>query len=136
MTTGKDSITIGGMLYAGLATFLNDLAKRQRKDNDKWWRNPATGKKIRNPNRDRKLLLMVGEIIEAHEGLRKGIMDKHLPHRKAECVELADAFIRMLDYIGEYHPDFGEAVIEKIEYNRVREDHTTAARLAPGGKKF
>jgi hypothetical protein len=71
-----------------------------------------------------------------HEGLRKDTMDKHLPHRKTECVELADAFIRMMDYIGEFHPDFGEAVVEKLVYNRSRKDHTTEARLAPGGKKF
>ncbi|PWT76425.1 MAG: hypothetical protein C5B59_06680 [Bacteroidetes bacterium] len=112
------------------------MAKNYRKENDKWWRNPKTGKKISNPNRDQKLLLIVGEIIEAHEGLRKGTMDKHLPHRKTECVELADALIRMLDYIGEYHPDFGEALVEKLEYNKTREDHTRESRLAPGGKKF
>lgn len=119
-----------------LANNLNLIAAWYRKENDKWWNDPATGKKIENPNLDRKLLLIIGEVIEAHGGLRKGIMDKHLPHRKAECVELADAFIRLMDYVGEYHPDFGQAVVEKIEYNRTRKDHTTAARLAPGGKKF
>jgi len=128
-------IQIGKKHYAGLGKFLNELAKDYRLENDKWWRNTKTGRKLK-ANRDQKLLLIVGEIIEAHEGLRKGMMDKHLPNRKAECVELADAFIRLLDYIGEYHPDFGDAVVEKMEYNKTRADHTAAARLAPGGKKF
>jgi hypothetical protein len=119
----------------GLMITLNHIARWYRAENDKWWRDPLTGEKL-VPNRDQKLLLIVGEIIEAHEGLRKDTMDKHLPHRKTECVELADAFIRLMDYIGEFHPDFGEAVVEKLEYNRTREDHTAAARLAPGGKKF
>ena|SRR5437899_741648 len=121
--------------FPNLAHDLNMIAAWYRKENDKWWRDPETGEKAPQ-NRDRKLLLIVGEIAEAHEGLRKGIADKHLPHRKAECVELADAFIRLMDYVGEYHPDFGEAVVEKLVYNRTREDHTTKARLAPGGKKF
>lgn len=117
------------------ASYINMIAKNYREMNDKWWRDPETGEKLVS-NRDRKLLLIVGEITEAHEGLRKGIADKHLPHRKAECVELADAFIRLMDYIGEFHPDFGEAIIEKLEYNKTRADHTKEARLAPGGKKF
>jgi len=32
--------------------------------------------------------------------------------------------------------DLGGALIEKLEYNRSRADHTNAARLAEGGKKF
>lgn len=123
------------MPMEGLMITLNHIARWYRAENDKWWCDLETGEKL-IPNRDQKLLLMVGEIVEAHEGLRKGIMDKHLPHRKAECVELADAFIRLMDYVGEFHPDFGEAVVEKIEYNRTREDHTRKARLTPGGKKF
>jgi len=51
-------------------------------------------------------------------------------------VELADALIRIFDYAGEYNLDLGGAFIEKLEYNRTREDHTHAARLGPNGKKF
>ena len=123
------------MSMEGLMVALNHIARWYRKENDKWWRDLATGEKL-VANRDQKLLLIIGEIVEAHEGLRKDTMDKHLPHRKTECVELADAFIRMMDYIGEFHPDFGEAVVEKLAYNSSRKDHTTEARLAPGGKKF
>ena len=63
-------------------------------------------------------------------------MDDHLPHRKAVEVELADALIRIFDYAGDNDFDLGGALIEKLEYNKKREDHTHAARLAPGGKKF
>ena len=40
------------------------------------------------------------EISEATEGARKDLMDDHLPHRKMEEVELADALIRTLDLGG------------------------------------
>src|SRR5687767_7254450 len=47
-----------------------------------------------------KLCLVHSEVSEALEGLRKGVQDSHLPHRKAEEVELADAVIRIFDYAG------------------------------------
>ena len=46
------------------------------------------------------LQLVNTEIAEATEGVRKDLMDDHLPHRKMEEVELADAMIRMLDLGG------------------------------------
>lgn len=122
----------GGML---ISDALNLLAKEYRKENDKWWRNPATGEKLVR-NRPEMMMLMVSEIAEAMEGYRKGLMDDKLPHRKMETVELGDLFIRLMDYVGEFCPDFGEAVVEKMEYNKTRKDHTNEARLAPGGKRF
>ena len=44
--------------------------------------------------------LVSTEISEATEGERKDLMDDKLPHRKMGEVELADAFIRMLDFGG------------------------------------
>jgi len=44
-----------------------------------------------------KVQLTITEIAEATEGVRKDLMDDHLPHRKMEEVELADALIRLLD---------------------------------------
>lgn len=130
-------LKMGGKAYIrqSLIEGINNLAKDYRIDNDKWWTDPKTGERLVE-NQAQKLLLMVSEIAEAYEGRRKDVMDKHLPHRKAECVELADLFLRLMDYVGEYHPDFGEAVLEKIVYNSTRPDHSIAARLAPGGKKF
>lgn len=49
-----------------------------------------------------KLQLVSTEVAEATEGARKNLMDDHLPHYKMECVELADAMIRILDFGGRY----------------------------------
>jgi NTP pyrophosphatase (non-canonical NTP hydrolase) len=121
-----------GML---ISTALNLLAKEIRADNETWWRNPATGEKLTR-NRPEMMMLMVSEIAEAMEGFRKDLMDDKLPHRKMETVEFADLFIRLMDYVGEFCPDFGEAVAEKWEFNKTRKDHTPEARLAENGKKF
>lgn len=114
---------------------LNEFAKYHRKENDHWWRNPKTGRKVKR-NRAEQMMLMVSEIAEAMEGLRKGTQDDHLPELPAEVVELADLYIRLMDYVGEYWPNFGEVVKAKHAYNRTRKDHTNKARLAKGGKKF
>lgn len=81
-------------------------------------------------------MLIVSEIAEAMEGERKDLMDDKLPHRKMAEVELADAVIRICDYCGKYNYDLQGAVLEKLEYNRVRPDHKPEARAAEGGKKW
>lgn len=83
-----------------------------------------------------ELMLIVSEIAEAMEGERKDLMDDKLPHRKMAEVELADAVIRICDYCGKYNYDLQGAVLEKLEYNRVRPDHKPEARAAEGGKKW
>lgn len=118
-----------------LGLVLNVIAKKTRLDNDKWWRNPNTGDKIER-NRSEMMMLMVSEIAEAMEGYRKDLPDDHLPNFPMETVEMADLFIRLMDYVGEFCPRFGEAVVAKVEYNKTRADHSNAARTAPGGKKF
>jgi hypothetical protein len=82
------------------------------------------------------LMLTVTELAEAMEGVRKDLMDDHLPHRKMEEVEIADAIIRLLDYCGGRGLDIGGAVQEKMAYNRVRADHKRESRLKANGKKF
>jgi len=55
------------------------------------------------------LQLISTEVAEATEGFRKDLMDDHLPHRKMEEVELADALIRTLDLGGYWmskYPNF------------------------------
>lgn len=81
-------------------------------------------------------MLMVSEISEAMEGARKNLMDDKLPHRPMEEVELADCVIRIMDYCGGRGLDIAGAIIEKMEYNRTREDHQIANRKKENGKLF
>lgn len=83
-----------------------------------------------------KLLLSIGELSEATEGLRKGKMDERLPHRTNFEVELADAVIRIADLAGAMGLDLGSAIVDKMAYNAKREDHKPDNRAAAGGKAF
>jgi hypothetical protein len=94
-----------------------------------WW----DGAEINLPE---KICLMHSELSEAMEGLRKDLMDDHLPSRKMEEVEMADTIIRIMDYCGFRGFDIGGAIREKIEYNANREDHKLENRAKQGGKKF
>jgi NTP pyrophosphatase (non-canonical NTP hydrolase) len=114
---------------------LNAMAREIRADNERWWTDPATGKPLVR-NKGEMLMLMVSEIAEAMEGERKDLMDDHLPNRPSAEVELADLFIRLMDYCGGFGYDIEGAILEKRAFNKTRADHSNAARLAPGGKKF
>ncbi len=81
-------------------------------------------------------MLMVSEIVEAMEGVRKGLRDEHLPHRPSVEVELADLLIRVFDYAGATRLDLQGAYDEKRAYNAKRADHKPENRLKPGGKKW
>lgn len=63
--------------------------------------------------------LILTEISEATEGERKYIYDKHLPHRLAGEVELADALIRVLDLGGRYGIDYiyDKMLLNLFEYS-------------------
>lgn len=118
-----------------LGTALNELSILCRSEADKWYYDLKTGKRI-YPNKGERCMLIVTEIAEAFEGERKNLMDDKLPLRRMPEVELADALIRIFDYAGEHNYDLGGALIEKLEYNRKREDHSNNARLSANGKKF
>ncbi|MCV6592596.1 MAG: hypothetical protein OIF48_06575 [Silicimonas sp.] len=61
-----------------------------------WWDDwPDKTKRLRTAR-----ALVMTEIAEAVEGLRKDLMDDHLPHHKMLHVEIADAMIRALDMAG------------------------------------
>lgn len=158
--------------------------------NQKWWHDINTGARL-NRHPKELLMLTVSELSESLEGIRKNLLDDKLKHRFMEEVEMADAYIRLLDIAGGFNIDLlwidnedkccdskpnalfditcgitmfylsnGEqvsisgllamirdycehfkwdleaAVREKIEYNKVRLDHTHEARRQEGGKKF
>lgn len=91
------------------ANTVNRLAASIHKRNHKWWHD-AKGKPV-NRNDGELLMLVVTELAEAVEGIRKDLMDDHLPHLKMEEVEMADAVIRLLDFAA------GNRI--KISLNRV-----------------
>lgn len=100
-----------------------------------WYHDPETGKLI-DINVGEQLGLIHTEISEATQGHRSNAMDKHLPHRRAVEVELADAVIRIGNLATHLGLDLGGAVDEKIAYNAVREDHKPENRIKAGGKSF
>jgi hypothetical protein len=78
---------------------LNEMAARVHAAHIKWWQDVNTGERIPR-NYDELLMLVVTELAESVEGERKNLMDDKLPHRKMPEVEMADAYIRILDMAG------------------------------------
>lgn len=100
-----------------------------------WHTNIETGE-LKDRNKAEMICLMHSELSEAMEGERKGLMDDHLPTRPMVEVEMADAVIRIMDYCGRFGYDIGGAIIEKLEYNKNRKDHSIEHRKGENGKKF
>jgi NTP pyrophosphatase (non-canonical NTP hydrolase) len=123
------------MRLDGVAHALQLCAEVCHSRNLKWWQNPATGEPIQR-NVGELLMLMVSELAEGMEAHRKGLNDDKLPHRPGLEVELVDCIIRIMDLAGALKMDIAGAFIEKMEFNRVRQDHTHEARLQTGGKKY
>jgi NTP pyrophosphatase (non-canonical NTP hydrolase) len=111
-----------------------------------WWTDLKTGESLRGYKGDSKkfseakrdvlnlLMLVVTEIAEAAEGVRKNCPDDKLPHRSMFEVELADAFIRIFDLAGAHDLDLTGALLEKLAFNANRADHKVENRKKDGGK--
>lgn len=97
-----------------------------------------------------KVSLIHSETSESLEALRKDLFDDKLPHRIGFETETADAMIRQFDIAGAMNRaanlgvvdptahtmKLGDAIREKMGFNKTREDHKVTTRLAAGGKKF
>ena len=70
--------------------------------------------------RAQAIALIHSELSEMLEADRKNMMDDKLTGRQGVEVEGADAFIRILDFMGGYKYDIGGATLEKLEYNKTR----------------
>lgn len=124
---------------------IGELAKEIHQNNVKagWWTDLNTGESLvsiqgEKPKRNvpEMLCLVHSEVSEAMEGFRKNLMDDKLPHRPMIEVELADAIIRILDMSEGLGLDIEGAICEKLEFNKIREDHKIENRIGENGKKF
>lgn len=125
------------MEILNLEVAINQLSSRcyEASADSGWWHDLETGME-KERNKAEMICLMHSELSEAMEGVRKDLMDDHLPNRKMEEVELADTIIRICDYAGGFGLDLGGAIMEKLSYNAKRADHKITNRAKDDGKKF
>lgn len=72
-------------------------------------------------NTGEKLMMIVGEVAEAHEALRHGNPpDDKVPEFTGMEAELADVVIRIFDLAGRNRYRIGEAIIAKMAFNLTR----------------
>lgn len=71
-------------------------------------------------NKGEMIALMHSELSEMLEGVRKPGPDSHCPSFTSEEVELADLFIRLMDYAAGWELRLGHAIIAKMEFNANR----------------
>ena len=94
---------------------LTELSRRIHTNNVKvgWWNEYLPNKMKRH---ETAMILVVTEIAEATEGMRKNLMDDHLPQYPMVHVELADAAIRLLDLAGAYKMGELDRLFQPLSY--------------------
>jgi hypothetical protein len=118
-----------------LLHWLEALQLQIHRENEQWWWD-RNGNRIQR-NKGELIALIHSELSECLEGVRRSLPDSHLPQYSMEIVELADAVIRIFDYVeGNKLGSLGPVILNKMLYNRQREDHKREARDRENGKKF
>lgn len=131
------------MLTSTQEGVLNEIVEEVHHLNRTWWHDLETGEDVRNwPPKflnlwiASKLMLIVTEVAESMEGLRKDLQDDKLPQYKMRDVELADAVIRIFDLCGGLGVPLAEIIDAKLEFNSQRADHKPENRKLEGGKSL
>ena len=92
---------------------------------------------FRNARKGLKLALVMGELGETLEAVRKNLgPDSHIPEFTSEEAEVADAIIRLMNYATDRKLRLAEAIVAKNEFNLNRSDHSKEARAGVNGKRF
>lgn len=100
-----------------------------------WYTNKDGTPKERN--KGEMLMLIVSEVSEAMEGIRKNLMDDKLPDVEMCEAELTDVLIRVGDLAGFLgYNNLGGTALRKMDYNANRADHKIENRFKEGGKEF
>ena len=82
--------------------------------NQKWWHDLETGERL-DRNKGELFMLVISEFAEALEAERKNLMDSHLPHRPGAEVEMADAYIRLLDIAAGFNVTLTNDIFDENE---------------------
>lgn len=104
---------------------LNNLARRIAEANKAKGFTHATGAETSMEAQERRMLLTIGEVIEAHNELREGHTVQEVyygPDGKPEgfAVEIVDSIIRDFDLLGRIGVLTGKLMAEKLAYNATR----------------
>lgn len=117
------------------ASNINETAKLLYADNAKrgFWDWPSPEAKLdvveySLMKKAEKIALMHSELSEALEGIRKPAASDKIPEFTCEEEEMADLYIRLMDYAGGFNLRLGDAIVAKLAYN--------ATRPYKHGKKF